>query len=108
MSLAASPTTIVELSPIAREVDFRPLLVSIREAQRQLGGIGKTALYGAIKRYDIRLVRLGGRSMVPAAELDRVVAELMASDAPCKAEDKAKALAAKSVAARRFRSGVAA
>ena len=45
----------------------RPLLVSIPEARRQLGGIGKTAAYEAIRRHGIRLVKIGGRSMVPTA-----------------------------------------
>lgn len=83
-----------------------PLLVSVREARRQLGDIGTTAFYDAVKRHGIALVRLGGRSLVPMAEIERVVAELRAKGAS-DASDKAKALASRSVAARRARRGSA-
>ena len=81
----------------------RPLLVSIPEARRQLGGIGKTAAYEAIRRHGIRLVKIGGRSMVPTAEIERVVAELMAASAESDGAGRARAMAARSVAVRRKR-----
>ena len=81
----------------------RPLLVSIPEARRQLGGIGKTAAYEAIRRHGIRLVKIGGRSMVPTAEIERVVAELMMASAERDGSERARAMAARSVAVRRKR-----
>jgi hypothetical protein len=81
-----------------------PLLVSIREARRQLGDIGPTAFYAAVKRHKINLVRLGGRSLVPMSAIENVVAKLIA-ERPANTSDKAKVLAAMSVAARQHRQG---
>ena len=81
----------------------RPLLVSIPEARRQLGGIGKTAAYDVIRRHGIRLVKIGGRSMVPTAEIERVVAELMAASVKREGTERARFMASRSVASRRKR-----
>jgi hypothetical protein len=81
-----------------------PLLVPIPEARRHFGSIGTTAFYAAVKRYDIRLVALGGRSLVPMTEIERVVAQLIA-ERSIESSQKAKALASISVAARRRRRG---
>ena len=78
---------------------LRPLLVSIAEAQRLLGGIGKTAFYSAKDRYGMRLVHLGGRSMVPVSEIERVIAELMALEP--ETPPKVVAATAASLASRR-------
>ncbi len=78
----------------------KPLLASVPEACRQLGSIGKTAFYDAVKRHKIKLVKLGGRSLVPMTEIERVVVELMAETPPDSSE-RAKALALRSVKARR-------
>jgi hypothetical protein len=80
-------------------------LVSVPEARRQFGGIGTTAFYAAVKRYQIKLVRLGGRSLVPGAEIERVIGELMSAGRSSKAGQNARDLASKSVAARRRRRG---
>ena len=76
------------------------------EAQHQFGDIGKTAFYSAVERYDIKLVRLGGRSLVPMSDIERVVADLMADSTTApEVGEKAEALAVKSVEARRKRRG---
>ena len=84
----------------------RPLLVPIPEARRQLGGLGKTAFYAAAKRHNMKTVRVGGRCMVPWAEIERVVAKLMSVGcvAPAQAQ-RARELGVKSVKARRARRG---
>jgi hypothetical protein len=82
----------------------RPILLSIREARRHFGSLGTTAFYAAVKRYDIRLIRLGGRSLVPMTEIERVVAQLIAERSD-DGSQKAKVLASQSVAARRRRRG---
>jgi hypothetical protein len=88
---------------MAREPS-RPALVSIPEARRQLGGIGTTSFYEAVKAHRIKLVKLGTRSLVPMAEIDRVVADLTAAaDDRAEAKTRAIALAEKSVTARRSR-----
>ena len=78
---------------------LRPLLVPIPEGQRQFGGIGKTLFYEVVEKHNIRLVRLGGRSMVPVSEIERVVAELMAAS-PAEPPAKVAAATAASLAAR--------
>ena len=83
----------------------RPLLVPIPEACRQFGGIKKTAFYGLAKRHDIKLVRVGGRSMCLTSEIERVVAELMADCGAADQAERARDLASKSVKARRARRG---
>jgi len=81
-----------------------PLLLGIQEARRQLGGIGNTAFYDAVKRHSIKLVKIGSRSLVPMSEIERVVAELVtAANDRAEAQAKAVELAKKSVAARRTR-----
>ena len=101
-------TPIVAMAaPRTTPPDRPPLLVSTVEARRQLGGIGSTAFYDAVKRHGIRLVRLGGRSLVPMSEIERIVAELQAAEQPTDTAEKAKALAVKSVAVRRSRRGSA-
>jgi hypothetical protein len=77
-----------------------PILASIPEARWHFGD---TAFYTAVKRYHIKLVRLGGRSLVPMAEIERVVGELMSANRPPEFEQNARALASRSVAARRRR-----
>lgn len=88
----------------AREAAPAPLLVSIPETRRQLGNIGNTAFYAAVKRHNIKLVKIGSRSLVPASEIKRVVAEVIAAadiTATVRGRVKAKALAARSVASRK-------
>ena len=98
------PIDSITLAPLRSPLHpDRPLLVSIPEARRQLGGIGKTAAYEVIRRHGIRLVKIGGRSMVPTAEIERVVAELMAASAESDGAGRARAMAARSVAVRRTR-----
>jgi hypothetical protein len=80
----------------------KPLLLSIREARRHLGDIGTTKFYDTVGKFDIKLVRLGGRSLVPMSEIERVVAQLeqlAAGNVVCKA--RAVRLAQQSVEARR-------
>jgi excisionase family DNA binding protein len=51
------------------------LLVSTRESARRLG-IGKTTFFELLKNGRIKAVRLGGRTLVPPAELERFTASL--------------------------------
>ena len=45
------------------------------ESARWLG-IGRTKLFDILKRNDLRAVRLGGRTLIPVAELERFAASL--------------------------------
>lgn len=49
-----------------------PLALTIPNACRAIG-CGKTWLYEAAKRGELKLVRLGGRTVVPMAELKRLL-----------------------------------
>jgi len=49
-------------------------LYPIPEARERLGGIGHTAFYKLVKNGDIKVTKLGGRSFVSDAEIQRVSA----------------------------------
>ena len=85
---------------LSREAEAPPLAVSIPEARRQLGGVGKTAFYGLVKRHEIQIAHVGNRSVVPYAELQRVLAECLNTGGNA-TRDRAQALAARSVQARK-------
>jgi excisionase family DNA binding protein len=50
-----------------------PLLRSIDEAQAVLGGIGRTTLYELIGSGDLKVIKLGRRTFIAQAELERFV-----------------------------------
>lgn len=52
-----------------------PLLHSVPEARRLLGGMGHTWFYAQVKAGRIRIVKLGARTLVPDSELNRFVFE---------------------------------
>lgn len=52
-------------------------LYSVNDACAKLGGMGRTWLYAQIKAGHIRTVKLGARTMVPASEIERFVADAM-------------------------------
>lgn len=43
-------------------------------------GVNRTTVYGLIKSGDIQAVKIGRRTLVPAASIERYVARLTASD----------------------------
>lgn len=51
-----------------------PLTVGVESAYRSLG-IGRTAFYALVRTGEIRLIKLGSRSLVPCTELERLVTE---------------------------------
>lgn len=51
-----------------------PIAVGVQEAYRSLS-IGRTAFYAMVRRGEIRIIKLGKRSLVPRSELERVVAD---------------------------------
>lgn len=53
---------------------FSPLTISVDEALRTLS-VGRTFFYSLVKAGDIRLIKVGSRSLVPCAELSRFVAD---------------------------------
>ena len=88
--------------PTRREA---PLAVDVREARRHWGNIGKTSFYSVVKKYEVVLVRLGGRTLVPMSEIERVLTKATipapaTTDAVPRIE-AARALATASVKARR-------
>ena len=51
------------------------LLLSVAESAHRLG-IGKTRFFELLKAEKLHAVRLGGRTLIPIAELERFVAQL--------------------------------
>lgn len=60
--------------PVER-ADSSPRLYSVPDACAALGGMGRSWLYEQIKAGRIRAVKLGARTLVPAGEIDRLIAE---------------------------------
>lgn len=60
-----------------------PLAYSVPDARSMLGGMGNTWFYAQVKAGRIRTVKLGSRTLVPASELVRFVAEIGLSPLPC-------------------------
>ena len=55
--------------------ELMELLLSVAESARRLG-IGKTRFFELLKAEELHAVRLGGRTLIPIAELERFVAQL--------------------------------
>ncbi|MEB1529866.1 helix-turn-helix domain-containing protein [Xanthomonas sp. WHRI 7945] len=58
-----------------------PRLYSINGACAALGGMGRTWLYEQIKLKRLRTVKLGRRTMIPASELESLIASQLESAA---------------------------
>lgn len=58
-------------------MESKPLMYQIPEACRQLG-IGRTLLYELITTGKLTVVKLGARTLVPADELAKLAAQLLA------------------------------
>ena len=57
-----------------------PISTNVTDACRRLG-IGKTKLYELIKAGEIRTVKIGVKTLIPEAELQKVIASRMESAA---------------------------
>ena len=98
-------TSATQALPTRREAESMPLAVDVREARRHWGNIGKTSFYSVVKEYEVVLVRLGGRTLVPMSEIVRVLTKATipapaTTDAVLRTE-AARALATASVKARK-------
>jgi excisionase family DNA binding protein len=49
------------------------LLYSIEEAQECLGGLGRTTLFSLIRRGEIRIIKVGRRTLIPFDQLESFV-----------------------------------
>ena len=54
----------------------RPLLLTVPEAREVLGGIGHTTFYSEVKAGRLKTVKIGSRTLVAEAELQRYVEAL--------------------------------
>ncbi|MGY6643802.1 MAG: helix-turn-helix domain-containing protein [Salinarimonas sp.] len=52
---------------------MEPVAVSVREAQRLLGGIGRTKLYQLIADGKLRPLKLGRRTLIPISSINDLV-----------------------------------
>jgi hypothetical protein len=57
-----------------RPSPLEPLALRVPDACRVIG-IGRTKLYGEAKAGRVKLIRIGGRTLVPMDELRRLIAE---------------------------------
>lgn len=89
-----------------------PRLCSIKRACIEWGDCGKTRFYEIASKYGVELLKIGSKTVVTGEDVNKVANEIIAAarqatiDAEALAE-KSKALAKKSVAARRERRGSA-
>ena len=56
------------------QTDEKTLLSTIEAASSALG-IGRTAIYGAIQRGEVRVVKLGRSTRIPRSEIERIARE---------------------------------
>lgn len=59
------------------DIIISPKLVSVVEARRLLGNIGKTRLYDFIYSGDLQRVKVGARTCITLASIDELVAKLV-------------------------------
>jgi len=52
---------------------FRPLSVTV-ETACALSGLGRTTIYALAKQNRLRIVKVGARSLIPYADLEKLVA----------------------------------
>lgn len=60
------------------ETQNTPLVHPVPEACRRLS-IGRTMLYQLIERGELRPIKLGSKTLIPEAELQRLVAERLSA-----------------------------
>lgn len=54
--------------------EHMPLAHRVPEACNRIG-VGRSRLYCMIRRGDIKAIKIGGRTLIPESELQRIVAE---------------------------------
>lgn len=69
--------TAIQKDPTTGGADVAPLFYSRPDACAMLGGIGNTKFYELVKAGRLRIVKLGTRTLVSAAELQRFAAEVV-------------------------------
>lgn len=109
--LTPTPPTLMagklaESSPVRCAPVPLPRLCSIKRACVEWGDCGKTRFYEIARNYCVGLLKIGSKTVVSGEDVERVADAILA--AARKATFDARALAAKSVAARnRYRSAPA-
>ena len=78
-----------------------PLLCDKARARREWGNVSNTTFYEVCRLHEVEIVRIGAKSTVAGTDVARVAAALIAASKQPPID--AKALAAKSVAARKAR-----
>jgi excisionase family DNA binding protein len=81
--VAITAPTLTEAAVRAPEVssdsDVHPLVYSIPRTMALLGGISRSSTYELVRRGELQAVKVGGRRMIVAASLDRLIAEQLAA-----------------------------
>ena len=66
---ASSPTS----TPPATEERQRPGALSVPDSQTYLGGVSKQTIYRLAAADQLRIVKIGRRSVIPVADLDAIL-----------------------------------
>lgn len=60
---------------MAQTETARPLAYSIPDAARMVGGFSRAYIYELAKRGDLKITKIGARSVILVSELERFLAE---------------------------------
>lgn len=83
----------LEMSDHHNPPELKPLLVSVREARRLLGGCGNNRFWDLVKAGEIELVGSSRKRWVPIASLEALI-ERMREDARAARESKSQSATA--------------
>jgi hypothetical protein len=67
--LAAEDTTMTN-----NQENLPPLAMKVDDFRRRMGGISRSHFYELVARNEIRVVKLGHRTVVPVSEAERLLA----------------------------------
>jgi excisionase family DNA binding protein len=59
---------------INRYENIAPLALRVDEFRQRMGGISRSHFYQLVSRNEIRVVKLGHRTLVPTSEAERLLA----------------------------------
>ena len=82
-----------------------PRLCSTQRCRAEWGDVGNTKFYDLIREHNVPILKIGGKTVIAGEDVARVADAIIAAGR--QASIDARALAAKSVAARRNRLGAA-
>lgn len=52
---------------------MEPLVVSVNDARKMLGGVGRNKIYNLINDGELEAVKIGGRTLIPVAGIHALI-----------------------------------